>query len=94
MTGTGRLRMTGYAAVQVLLSVPALLLFVLNAVAGTLVVLVIGIPILLLTLPATRWLAGRHRRMAAVILGSPGPAHRPTSGAGPIERLRIWAATR
>jgi len=85
--------MTGYAALQVLLSVPALLLFVLNAVAGTLVVIVVGIPILLLTLPATRWLADRHRRMAADVLGSPVPSpYRPTGDAGPIERLRIWAA--
>ena len=93
MTSTGRLRMTGYAAAQVLLSVPALVLFVLNAVAGTLVVLVIGIPILMLTLPASRWLAGLHRRMAADILGSPVPApYRPTAGVGPMERLRIWAS--
>ncbi len=93
MTSTGRLRMTGYAAAQVLLSVPALVLFVLNAVAGTLVVLVIGIPILMLTLPASRWLAGLHRRMAADILGSPVPApYRPTGGVGPMERLRIWAS--
>ena len=46
--------MTGYAAAQVLLSIPALVLFVLNAVAGTLVVIVVGIPILMLTLPASR----------------------------------------
>jgi signal transduction histidine kinase len=93
MTSTGRLRMTGYAAAQVLLSVPALVLFVLNAVAGTLVVLVIGIPILMLTLPASRWLAGLHRRMAADILGSPVPApYRPTGGVGRMERLRIWAS--
>jgi hypothetical protein len=89
----GRLRMTGYAAAQILLSVPALVLFVLNAVAGTLVVLVIGIPILMLTLPASRWLAGLHRRMAADILGSPVPApYRPTAGAAPMDRLRIWAS--
>ncbi len=93
MTTTGRLRMTGYAAAQVLLSVPALVLFVLNAVAGTLVVLVIGIPILMLTLPASRWLAGLHRRMAADVLGSPVPApYRPTGGVGHMERLRIWAS--
>lgn len=85
--------MTGYAALQVLLSVPALALFVLNAVAGALVVIVVGIPLLLLTIPATRWLADQHRRMAAHVLGSPVPSlYRPTGDAGPMERLRIWAA--
>ena len=93
MTSASRLRMTGYAALQILLSVPALVLFVLNAVAGTLVVIVIGIPILMLTLPASRWLADLHRRMAADILGSPVPApYRPTEGMGPMQKLRIWAA--
>jgi signal transduction histidine kinase len=93
MTGAGRLRMTGFAAAQVLLSVPALVLFVLDAVAGTLVVLVVGIPLLLLTLPASRWLAGLHRRMAADVLGSPVPSpYRPVGDAGLLGRLRIWAA--
>jgi signal transduction histidine kinase len=93
MNGVGRLRMTGYAAAQVLLSVPALALFVLNAVAGTLVVIVVGVPILLLTLPASRRLVDLHRRMAADVLGSPVPSpYRPVGGAGPMERLRIWAA--
>ncbi len=93
MTGPSRLRMTGYAALQIVLCVPALVLFILNAVAGVLVVIVVGIPLLLLTLPATRWLADRHRRMAADVLGSPVPSpYRPTGDAGPMERLRIWAA--
>ena len=44
--------------------------------------IVVGIPILLLTLPATRWLADVHRRMAADVLGSPVPSpYRPTEGA-------------
>ncbi len=93
MTSASRLRMTGYAALQILLSVPALVLFVLNAVAGILVVIVVGIPILMLTLPASRWLAGVHRRMAADILGSPVPApYRSTEGVGAMQRLRIWAS--
>ncbi|MGA8246695.1 MAG: sensor domain-containing protein [Nocardioides sp.] len=93
MTGVGRLRMTGYAAAQVLLSVPALGLFILNAIAGTLVVVVVGIPLLLLTLPASRGLADLHRRMAADVLGSPVPSpYRLVADAGPMQRLRIWAA--
>jgi signal transduction histidine kinase len=47
----------------------------------------------MLTLPASRWLADLHRRMAADILGSPVPApYRPTEGMGPMQKLRIWAA--
>ena len=83
MSDVGRLRMTWYAAAQILLSVPALVLLVLNAVAGTLVVIVVGVPILLLTLPASRGLANLHRRMAADVLGSPVPApYRPVGDAG------------
>ncbi len=93
MTGVGRLRMTGYAAAQVLLSVPALALFILNAVAGTLVVIVVGAPVLLLTLPASRRLAELHRRMAADVLGSPVPSpYRPVGDARALQRLRIWAS--
>jgi signal transduction histidine kinase len=93
MTGVGRLRMTGYAAAQVALSVPALVLFILNAVAGSLVAIVVGIPVLLVTLPASRRLADLHRRMAANVLGSPVPSpYRPTGDAGAVTRLRIWAA--
>ncbi|MEP7091374.1 MAG: sensor domain-containing protein [Nocardioidaceae bacterium] len=93
MTNATRLRMTGYAAAQLLLAVPALGLFVLDVVAGTLVVVVVGVPVLLATLPAARWLANLHRRMAADVLGSPVPAsYRPTGDAGPIGRLRVWAA--
>ncbi len=72
---------------------PALVVFVLNAVGGALALVVVGIPILLLTLPATRALARVHRRMAARVLGSPVPAdYRSTEGSGVLERLRTWAA--
>ena len=81
MTNASRLRMTGYAALQLLLAVPALLLFVLDVVGGALALIVVGLGILLVTLPATRWLADVHRDMAADVLGSPVPAaYRPTEG--------------
>jgi signal transduction histidine kinase len=88
----GRLRLTAYAGWQLLLSVPALVLFVLSTVAGVLVVVWVGILFLLLTIPATRWIASEHRRMAAGVLGSPAPAnYRPVPAGGPMAKLRAWA---
>jgi signal transduction histidine kinase len=87
-----RLRLTAYAAWQFLLAVPSLVLFVLSTVAGVLVVVWVGILFLLLTIPATRWIANQHRGMVASILGAPAPAnYRPTPPGGPIARLRSWA---
>ena len=56
-----RLRLTAYAAEQVLLSVPALVLFVLSAVAGVLTIAWVGVLLLFVVIPATRLLANRHR---------------------------------
>ena len=85
--------MTGYAALQLLLAVPALVLFVLDVVGGSLAVIVVGLGILVVTLPATRWLADVHRRMAEGVLGSPVPAaYRPTDGQPALGRLRTRAA--
>jgi signal transduction histidine kinase len=93
MTSAGRVRMTAYAAVQVLLAFPALALFVLDAVAVVLSAIVVGIPLLLVLLPVTRWLVGLHRRMAAVVLGSPVPTpYRVAEGEGFLARLRTAAA--
>jgi signal transduction histidine kinase len=89
----GRLRMTAYAAAQLALVVPALLLFVLTVVGGVLSVVAIGVPLLLLTIPATRWLANRHRSMAGQILGTHLVAsyHPPRTG-GVVARLAGRAA--
>jgi signal transduction histidine kinase len=93
MTSAGRLRMTAYAAAQVVLSVAALALFIVDAVAAVLAVIVVGIPVLMLSMPATRWLVGVHRGFAARVLGSPVPApYRSAAGAGRLERLRVAAA--
>ena len=54
----GRLRMTAYAAAQLALAVPALVLFILTVVGGALSLVAIGIPLLFLTLPANRWEVG------------------------------------
>src|SRR5262245_45245826 len=92
-TPPGRLRLTGYAAAQVGFAVPSLLLFILFVVGGVLVLVWVGIGILLVTIPASRWVADRHRNMAGRVLGTPvPPAYRPTDDSGPLARLRGWAA--
>jgi signal transduction histidine kinase len=93
MSRAGRLRLTGYAALQLLLSVPALVVFVLDVLAMVLSIVVVGVPLLMVLLPVTRWLAERHRRMAGAVLGVDVPAsYQPAEGAGAVGRLRIAAA--
>jgi signal transduction histidine kinase len=93
MTNAGRFRMTGYALMQVLLSVLALALFIVDAVAAVLAVIVVGIPILMVSLPATRWVVNLHRRWAAKVLGSPAPApYRPREGMSRLRALNVSAA--
>ena len=89
----GRLRLTAYAAAQVGLAVPALVLFVLTVVGSALVVVWVGIAILLVSVPATRWIADRHRAMASSVIGTPVPdQYRPApSHAGPLPRLTMVA---
>jgi signal transduction histidine kinase len=89
----GRGLLTAYAGWQLLLSIPGLVLFVLSTVFSVLVVVWVGILLLLLTIPATRWIADQHRTMAARVLGHPVPAHyRPTPRGGPMAKLKVWAA--
>lgn len=92
-TPPGRLRLTGHAALHVLLVVPTLLLFVLDVVGGVLVLAWVGLLILLAAIPATRWVANTHRRTAAEALGMPVPAdYLPVPpGANPIVRATVWA---
>jgi signal transduction histidine kinase len=88
-----RLRLTAYAGAQLLLVVPALVLFIVNAVAGALTVIVIGVPVLLVTMPITRWIADLHREMAGQVLGSRiPPQYRPTRPGGLVARLVGWAS--
>ena len=92
----GRLRLTGYAALQVVAFVPIVVLFVFWVVGGVLMVIWVGGLLLALAIPATRWLANAHRRMAADVLGTPLPApYRAAAGAaGPAEAARPWRPTR
>ena len=69
MTNAGRLRMTGYAALQLPLAVLSLVLFIVDVVASVLAVIVIGLPVLMVSMPLTRWVANQHRRFDAEILG-------------------------
>jgi signal transduction histidine kinase len=91
MPQAGRLRMTWYAAAQLFWCGPALVLFVLDIVGGALAVIVVGVFILLVAIPCTRWLTNLHRGMAARMLGSPVPAvYRPTDGASMFKKVAIW----
>ncbi len=87
-----RLRLTSYAALQLLLFVPALLVLIFVLLGGALAIIVIGVGILLLAIPSCRWIANVHRGMAAKILGTPIPnQYRPTATGGPIVRVTGWA---
>jgi signal transduction histidine kinase len=87
-----RLRLTSYAAWQLALWVPALLVLIFLLLGGGLAIIVIGVGILLAAVPACRWIADEHRRMAARILGTPIPnQYRPTTKGGPIQRVTGWA---
>ena len=83
---------TRFAALQLLLMVPTVLVFVLVVVGGVLTVATIGIPVLLVAVPGLRWITKLHRSMAARTLGHELPAgYLPTEGLSPMRRLRTWA---
>jgi len=88
----GPVRLTGHAFAHVLLLVPTVLALVLVVVGAATAPLVLGIPLLVLGLPALRWIADQHRSMAADALGHPVPSgHRPTVGQPFLQRLSISA---
>ncbi|CAN5549360.1 sensor domain-containing protein [soil metagenome] len=79
----GRWRMTGYAALQLALAIPALAAFIVSVVGSALLVVWVGGLLLVASVPATRWIAQQHRRMAARVLGIAEPRpYRPVSGEG------------
>ena len=87
----GRLRLTSYAAAQLASFVPAVLLVVVSVVGGALALIWVGIPLLLVAIPATRWLADRHRRMAGRVLGTAIPEQYRPAQRGPVQRVLGWA---
>ncbi|WP_435768808.1 sensor domain-containing protein [Nocardioides sp. SYSU DS0651] len=87
----GRLALTGFAALHLLLFVPVALCFVLLVVSSVLVVVWVGVLLLLAVVPASRAVADVHRWTAGRSLGAPLPSpYLPTAG-GPLRRLRIQA---
>ena len=88
----GRARLTAYAAWQVLLAVPTVLLLSLSLVGGVLMVVWVGIGVLLVCLPASRWIADQHRAMAARVLGTPLAASYRPLPRGPIKKVQTLAA--
>jgi signal transduction histidine kinase len=87
-----RLRLTSYAAWQLALWLPSLLVLIFMLVGGALAIIVIGVLFLLVTIPAGRWIADQHRRMAGRVLGYEIPdQYRPSSGDGLVPRVTGWA---
>ncbi len=91
-TSTGPWTVTGFAARQLLLVVPTIVAVVCATLGGVLALVILGIPLLLVFVPALRWLANQHRTMAALTLGHDVPAgYLPTVGLPPLRRLQTWA---
>jgi signal transduction histidine kinase len=84
----GPLRLTAYAAEQVLWLVPLLLGLVLFVVGGVLVVVWVGIVFVIAGLWLVRVVADRQRRIAGRVLGIEVPSpYKPTPPGGPLARL-------
>ncbi|MCW2784487.1 MAG: sensor histidine kinase [Marmoricola sp.] len=88
-----RFTLTLYAGAHLLMVVPTLLLLIFTTVGGVLAIAWIGLPLLFLLVPASRWIADRHRNLAAQILGSPVPSdYRPVPpGSNLVARVAIYA---
>jgi len=88
-----RLRLTWYAAEQVLWMVPLVLGLVLFLVGGLLVAVWVGVPLVAAAIPLIRALTRRQRHIAGEILGVELPSpYRPLPEGGPLVRLRAVAA--
>ncbi|NUS42387.1 MAG: hypothetical protein HOQ24_01635, partial [Mycobacteriaceae bacterium] len=86
-----RLAITGLSAVQALLAIPALALWVLSVLSIALAPLGIGIVLANAVVPATEMLANAHRRLAGYVLGERIQSrYANTAGRGPIGRAAVW----
>jgi signal transduction histidine kinase len=92
-TPPGRFKLTLYAFGHVAMAIPTLLFFIFSVVGGVLAIAWIGLPLLFLFIPASRWIATRHRILASKILGTPVPAdYRPVpAGTHLPNRIAIYA---
>ncbi|WP_198020147.1 sensor histidine kinase [Nocardioides sp. J54] len=87
----GRLVVTWYAFLHVLLFTPVVMMFVLVVVSAALVVVWAGVLLLAFLLPASRVLVDWHRDMAGHTLGTPLPSpYLPLHG-GALARLQTRA---
>ncbi|WP_193609369.1 sensor domain-containing protein [Nocardioides lijunqiniae] len=85
-----RLHLTAYALAQVVLAVPALVFLVLGIVGTATLVVWVGVAILAISVPSMRWIADRHRLMAARVLDIPVPRpYRPLPRGRPVEALLV-----
>jgi len=92
-TAPGRLRLTAYAAEQVVWLVPLLLGLVLFVVGGVLVVVWAGVVLVIAAVPLIRVVARRQRELAGRVLGVELPStYRPAPPGGPLLRLRSMLA--
>lgn len=89
----GRLRLTLYAGTELLLALPTLVALVVTVVGGVLSIAWVGLLLLVGSVPALRWLAGRHRAMAEGTLGVAVPADYSPIPAGThlVGRVILWA---
>src|SRR4051794_11765376 len=87
----GRLELTGVAWLYLLLAIPAVALFVLEATFIGLTLLTIGLFALLAIVPMVAAMATAHRRLAEAVLGEPVPvSYRPRTGPGILGTLTAW----
>ena len=85
----GRLRLTAYAAEQVLWLVPLVLGLVLFVTGGVLAIIWVGIALVFAALLLVRAVADRQRRIAGRVLGIDVPSpYRPAPPGGPF--VRLW----
>ena len=92
-TPPSRLRLTAYALEQLFTAVLAFILLVVNLVGALLAVITVGVPLLVLSVPLTRGLANRNRRIAARVLGAPiPPQYQPRRPGGALAQVSGWAA--
>ena len=86
------LRYSATAACYLVLTIPALALFILVAVSIPLVLITAGVFVLAFAVPLTRRFTDLHRRLAGEILGSRIESpYRSTEGMGPISRMAACA---
>jgi signal transduction histidine kinase len=88
----GPFRVTGYAALHVLLFAPIVATFVLTVVSSALVIVWVGMVLLLVLIPLVRLIADVHREMAGRTLGEPMPSPYLPSQGRPFADLLVRAS--